>query len=190
MTEDSERASWNRRYRRSESVPGRDPSAYLVESLPTVMRGTAGRRALDVACGSGRNSLYLARNGFAVTGVDDSDVALREAARLVRDAGLEVDFRLMNLREETPAGPFDLVVTIDFLLRPLVPRLYAATAPGGYLLMEVMLQAGTGASSRHNPEFAVESGELQTLFTALAGSVVASSEDPDRGRARILFQKA
>jgi SAM-dependent methyltransferase len=174
VTEDPERANWNRRYRGGGRASGSGPSAYLAESLPTVMRGTAGRRALDVACGGGRNSVYLARNGFAVTGVDDSDVALAEAARRARDAGLEVDFRLMNL---------------DFLLRPLVPRLHAVTAPGGYLLMEVLLQSGAGAP-RHNPEFAVESGELAALFAALPGTVVASSEDPDRGRARILFRKA
>jgi SAM-dependent methyltransferase len=202
VPDESERDVWNRRFRERRRVSGPDPSPYLVECLPTVLSGTAGRRALDVACGEGRNSIYLARNGFRMTGVDNSDVALDAAGRAAREAGLDIDFRLVDLRVDAPTGVFDLVIMMKFLLKPLIPKLYDLAAPGGFLLLEVTLDAGdegssgeTGATrqagtARHNPEFMVACGELESIFAALPGRVVDISELPEREKARILFRKA
>lgn len=190
MPEESERDVWNRRFRDRQRVAGPEPSPFLVECLPTVLQGTGGRRALDVACGEGRNSVYLALNGFQTVGVDNSDVALDQARRLSRSAGLDIDYRLMDLREQFPDGVFDLVVMVKFLLKPLISRLYDVTAPGGYILMEVTLGVATGEPSRHNPEFLVASGELESLFSPFAGRIVASSEHPESERARILFKRS
>lgn len=190
MPKDSERDVWNRRYRDRQRVPGNEPSPFLAESLPTILQGTAGRRALDVASGEGRNSIYLARSGFETVGVDTSDVALDQARRLSRSAGLSIDFRTMDLREQFPDGVFDLVVMVNFLLKPLIPKLYDVTAPGGYILMSVMLDAATGGSSHHNPEFRVVSGELESLFSSFAGRIVTSSEHAVSGKARIVFKRS
>jgi SAM-dependent methyltransferase len=68
-------------------------------------------RALDLGCGTGANAVFLARNGFEVTGVDFSRVALEKAANLAASAGLKVQFvedDLTALRR--PLGTFDLLV--------------------------------------------------------------------------------
>ena len=78
-------------------------------------------RALDLGCGTGANSVFLARHGFEVTGVDFSAVALAKAGRSAEAAGVRVDFvedDLTGLRRVS--GPFDVLVdygTLDDLSR-------------------------------------------------------------------------
>lgn len=67
-----------------------------------------GHTALDIGCGLGRNTRWLARQGYRATGIDISEYALQEARR--RSAGLNLDFLECDvLREPVPGGPFDLV---------------------------------------------------------------------------------
>src|SRR3990170_7335876 len=80
---DDTAAFWDERYRAREAVPERGPAAFLVENLHLLPgRG----RALDVAMGSGRNALFLAAQGYDVTGIDISPAAVErcreEAERL------------------------------------------------------------------------------------------------------------
>ena len=88
------------------------PDAALVawqeeELLATTAAGGA-RRALDVGCGLGRNSRWLATQGFAVTGVDIAPYAVAEATR--RSAGLAAEYLVVDfVREQVPGAPFDLV---------------------------------------------------------------------------------
>ena len=78
---EADRQRWNERYRAEEYLMGERPSRFLMESLPLIVRHCPGRRALDLACGEGRNSIFLASQGFAVTGVDISDEAPSRPAR-------------------------------------------------------------------------------------------------------------
>ncbi len=169
---------------------GSEPSSFVVDCMPAELNGTGGRRALDVACGEGRNSIYLAQCGFQTVAIDNSDVALDKARKLSEGSGCDIDYRLLDLREELPQGHFDLVIVVNFLLRPLIPRLYDVLTRGGYLLMQVIMQTTNGHDRRHNPEFVVTSGELERLFSAFDGIIVRSSEVPERERARILFKKS
>jgi tellurite methyltransferase len=169
---------------------GSEPSPFLVDCIPLVLKGTDGRRALDVACGEGRNSIYLAQCGFQTVAIDNSDVALDKARKLSEGTALNIDYRLLNVREQLPEGHFDLVVVVNFLLRPVIPRLYDILTRGGYFVMQVIMQTTNDPERRHNPEFVVASGELERLFSDFGGTIVRSSEDPERERARILFKKS
>ncbi|MCK5307678.1 MAG: SAM-dependent methyltransferase, partial [Zetaproteobacteria bacterium] len=59
---------WDKRYSVNPSTQLRKPSALLAELLPTLPGG----KALDLACGEGRNAFFLARNGYAVDAIDSS----------------------------------------------------------------------------------------------------------------------
>ena len=87
-------------------------------------------RALDLACGDGRNAIWLAASGWEVTAVDFSSVALDRAAASAQAAGVAVNWEQHDLLEWQPAaGAFDLV-TLVFLHLPGAQRtaVYAAAA--------------------------------------------------------------
>ena len=84
MPTDAEK--WDARYRAEKHPAGAGPVGFLQELLPVLPRG----RALDIAMGAGRNAVFLAANGWHVTGVDCSRVALEKAAALAQQHGIAV----------------------------------------------------------------------------------------------------
>jgi SAM-dependent methyltransferase len=105
-----------------------------------LVAGTAPGRALDLACGEGRNALWLASAGWEVTGVDFSRVAVDRAGRLAAERGLAARFIHADLGEwAPPTAAFDLVL-LAYLQVPAALRgtvleaATAAVAPGGTLL--------------------------------------------------------
>ena len=140
-------------------------------------------RALDVACGAGRNALFLAERGYAVTGVDISGEALSRARRSARTRGLEVEWIERDL-DAGPgvSGPFDLIVLIRYVDLALLGTLCRQLAPGGCLVVEEHLatQRDDVAGPR-NPAFRVPSGALHRAARGL--EVIDSFEgevsDPD-----------
>ncbi len=132
-----EREDWNRRYGEAGQLFGVDPNRFLVAEVDGLVPG----RALDLACGAGRNAVWLAERGWTVTGVDFSDVALEHARRLSAARGVEVEWVQADVREWTPpAAAYDLVAILYLQVpaeerRVVHGRAAAAVAPGGTLLV-------------------------------------------------------
>lgn len=131
-------ASWEERYRGSTALW----SGRVNPTLVTEVVGLVPGRALDVGCGEGGDALWLARQGWEVTGVDWSQVALDRAAEHAAETGLadHVAWVQADLDSwQPPPGAYDLV-SAHFLhptqaqRGPLLSRLAAAVAPGGTLL--------------------------------------------------------
>jgi len=164
---------WNERYSQDfEPFPDR-PAEWLVEHRALL---GGGGRALDVACGDGRNAAYLARLGYDVEAIDASDVAIDALRAAARERGLRVTARVVDLeREPLPTGPYDVVVTMNFLQRDLFGALQAALAPRGLLFYETLGTAHVEQLGRSfNPAYLLERGELLRAFGAL--EVVAHHE--------------
>ena len=132
-----DREGWNRRYAGSELLWSARPNRFLEAEAGNLRPG----RALDLACGEGRNAVWLAEQGWQVTGVDFSEVALTKAARLAEERGVAVDWVLADLYEHVPpARAFDLVAVL-YLHLPAPERKRAlghaadAVAPGGHALI-------------------------------------------------------
>jgi SAM-dependent methyltransferase len=128
---------WDRRYAGSELVWTAQPNRFLVAETTGLTPG----RALDLACGEGRNAIWLAEQGWSVTGVDFSGVALAKAAQLAAARGVAVEWVEADLLgyEPEPAA-YDLVVVLYLQIaaagRGTVLRTAAAAvAPGGALLV-------------------------------------------------------
>jgi SAM-dependent methyltransferase len=127
---------WDRRYGDTDLMWSAGPNA-TVRDLVSGMRPG---RALDLACGEGRNALWLAERGWEVTGVDFSQVAVDRAARLAAERGLAARFVRADLAEWTPPAACADLVLLAYLqvpepLRGVVLRGAAgAVAPGGTLL--------------------------------------------------------
>jgi tellurite methyltransferase len=110
------------------------PSALLVrfsDFLPP-----AGR-ALDLACGYGRNTLYLARQGLAATGIDWSRESLEAGREAAVRANLKVSFVQADLtRFALPANAFSVVICFNYRDGCWYPSIRAALRPGGLLVFE------------------------------------------------------
>lgn len=131
------REDWNRKHGEGGLLFGAEPNRFLVAEVSDLDPG----RALDLACGSGRNAVWLARQGWEVTGVEFSDVALERARGLAAERGVEAEWLEVDLREwQPPARAFDLVVVLYLQLPkdeldPILGRAAEAVAPGGTLLV-------------------------------------------------------
>jgi SAM-dependent methyltransferase len=145
----------------------RDPARWLVDHASMLpARGDA----LDVACGSGRNALWLAARGLHTVAVDRN----RSAIANLRDAALRLHLPLhaevVDLEAEErplPVSAFDLVLVVHYLHRPLFPALKAALRPGGVLVYETFTRAQALRGKPTNPAFLLEPGELRALVAPL-----------------------
>src|SRR5512143_1228453 len=134
----SDQERWDERWAEPKTAHVREPHPLLVSF---VLRNPQVRgRALDVACGVGQNTIWLAQRGFTVDAVDISPVALEHAQRSAAEAGLApraVNFIQADLEGWSPAvGAYDLVAGFRFLNRRLWPRLQAALRSGGWLVYQ------------------------------------------------------
>jgi SAM-dependent methyltransferase len=128
---------WDRRYSATGLVWGAEPNRFLVAEAADLAPG----RALDLACGEGRNALWLAARGWRVTGVDFSRVAVERAREAATGRGLDARFEVGDVTAgPVPGAPADLVVVM-YLQVPASARAAAlagaagALAPGGTLLV-------------------------------------------------------
>lgn len=163
------RDRWNERYAQGgrQWMP-ETPSEWLVDHAELLI---GGGRALDVACGDGRNALYLAHLGYTVDAIDVSDVAIAalRAATASRGLTMTIEPRVVDLeREPLPPGPYDVIVVTNFLQRDLFEPLQQALAPGGLLVFETLARAHVDELGHSfNPAYLVESGELPRAFGRL-----------------------
>ena len=129
--------AWDDRYRDQPLVWSAGPNQFVAERAATLPAG----RALDVACGEGRNALWLAERGWDVVGTDFSPVAIGKARQIAAERGVTVDFRVADVADlGSTDGPFDLVV-LAYLHLPeasmalVLADCAALVAPGGTLLV-------------------------------------------------------
>lgn len=159
---------------RSGSNP---PSPFVMRWLSQPVPGAPARRALDLACGTGRHALSMARAGYAVTALDirfDALQALRASGLPER---LPVHAACVDLtRVPLPRDCFDLIVVTRYLDRALFPALAEALRGGGLLLYETFtehqLRHATGPRSTAH---LLRPGELRSLVTEL--DVLFDEED-------------
>lgn len=156
------RSKWDRRWQERAAADGQ-PDAWLQRITPLLVPG----RTLDVACGSGRNALYLAARGFSVTAIDISGVALAQLRERATQAGLAIDTRRLDLEQNPvlPAGPFDLLLDFYYLHRPVLAPLLGRVAAGGMAVVRTFSSAGDFPAGSVAPEMVLRPGELLHIFS-------------------------
>lgn len=128
---------WNRRYQGGDLLWTDRPNRFLVAEAGGLEPG----RALDLACGEGRNSVWLAEQGWRVTGVDFSRAAIEKAGRLAEQRGVEVDWVCADLLEYAPPPEaFHLVIVLYLQIAEterhvVFSNAASAVARGGTLLL-------------------------------------------------------
>lgn len=182
---------WDERFRGEEFALGTDPSPYLAENIELIKLLAPGRKALDIACGEGRNSIFLAREGFDVTGLDISKAGLEKAIKWMERENLRIDFRIQDLEGYEFTETYDLIINFNFLLRDLIPKSVAALHPGGVIVFDSILDSPY-VPTTHKKEFLLQTGELQSIFSSFHGKIFLPEERlHDRNpTARLIFQMA
>jgi len=161
---------WDERYSGEEYVYGKEPNDFLRQMSGQLQKG----RVLCLAEGEGRNSVYLARQGFEATAVDSSKVGLAKAERLAAEFGVAIETVVSDLADyRIEAGAWNSIVSISCHLHQGLRRrvhrdVVAGLKAGGTFLLEAytpkQLEFGTGGPSSR--EYLME---LATLEVELDG---------------------
>lgn len=155
MIEDRQR--WNKRF---VEFPMPSNAAKIVEKY--ISNGQIGQ-ALDVACGTGRNTHFLAEKGFVVDAVDISDYALAKIKNSDKINKIDTDLDNYNL----VPNRYDLIVNTNYLNRRLVSQMKDALKDGGVLMFETFIVAHGDKKGSMNPDYLLKINELLHSFIGL-----------------------
>jgi SAM-dependent methyltransferase len=139
--------------------------------------------ALDVACGRGRNALWLAEQGLRVRALDRDPAAIESLSAEAQRRRLPVDAAVHDLEAgdaRLGVACFDVIVGVHYLHRPLFPALVNALRPGGLLIYETFTRDQVRRGKPSNPAFLLEHGELPRLVSGL--TIVVQREGDYEGR--------
>lgn len=179
---------WDARYSGTELVWSATPNQFVAAETADLPPG----RALDLATGEGRNAVWLAEQGWTVTGVDFSAAGLAKAGRLAAERGVQVDWVHADVLEHTPdPASYDLVMVIYLQIAPaaldaVFERAVPALAPGGTFLVVghdlANLTEGTGGPQDPDRLYTAEAitARLDGLKIVKAGQVLRTVQGADR----------
>ncbi len=179
---DVDRADWDKRYAATDLVWGASPNRTVEAELSD--QPARGRRALDLACGEGRNALWLAERGWRVTAADFSRVAIERARKLADQRGLEVDWQEADVAAlDSDPGAYALVIIL-YLQVPeddrsrVLDRAVAALAPGGELLMigHALRNLAEGAGGPSSPDVLWDPARLRAEVESRGLAVACCDE--------------
>jgi SAM-dependent methyltransferase len=163
------RQKWDQRYAALASTELTEPTAFVASFLPQL---SGPGRALDIAAGSGRNSLALAQRGFQVDAVDISWQGLylgRQRALAVGLTAAHIRFMVADVEcPWLPQGPYDLILVSRFLYRPLFPLIKERLQAGGWLMYETFLaKAHPDHCASMSEHYLLKPDELRMAFADL-----------------------
>jgi tellurite methyltransferase len=160
-----DRIRWDHQHLSSHDAE--PPSAFIREILESNAWPALCGSALDIACGKGRNAIYIAQRGFTVTALDISAVALAEGRRRAQRQALLIDWHLCDLEASAlapAAGDFDLIVNFNYLQRALIRPMQQAVKPGGHVIFETYLIDQAALGHPKNPDYLLQRNELLDCF--------------------------
>jgi 2-polyprenyl-3-methyl-5-hydroxy-6-metoxy-1,4-benzoquinol methylase len=152
--EDRER--WNQKYANSFTLP-----THVIDVVKNYHHLAIGKKALDIACGMGRHSKFLAQNGFEVEALDISDVAIEHLKSELNIDPKMVDFDYYKLQEKR----YDLIVCTYFLERKLFPQIKEALMDNGIFIFETFMHHEKNTKVPSNKAFLLHKGELEEHFS-------------------------
>ncbi len=182
----TDRERWDRRH--AERPYGDNATPDWLAEIEAELPKTG--RALDVAAGTGRISLWLARARLRVTAVDVSPVGLQRLRDAANAEQLTVETIVLNLHESPlPEGPFDVITCFAYLQRDLFPAMQQRVAPGGLLICGMPTMQNLERHSRPPAPFLVHEGELRELCEPLQIVFYREGWFGERAAARVVAKR-
>jgi tellurite methyltransferase len=150
--------TWDERYANGKYSSAK-PHKLLIELCEKLKTG----KALDLACGTGRNANFLAEKGFQVTAVDNSAVGIEIARQRAQAKEVEIDYRVADLAKGEFAieeNSFDLICDFYYLQRELFAEMKKGVKPGGIVISTIHIYGDGEEEGR----FLLKEGELKEFF--------------------------
>lgn len=166
MQEDKQR--WNEKY--LVAPMPHETSDILIDNIHLAKQG----RALDIACGTGRNTHFLADKGFIVDAVDFSDYALEKIRNDEKIHKIDADLDSYTFKEDA----YTLILKVNYLDRKMFPSIIKALQKDGIFIYETFVKTETGEGYHNptNPDFHLDRDELPKAFSELE---ILSYEEKD-----------
>ncbi|MFC1874709.1 class I SAM-dependent methyltransferase [Chloroflexota bacterium] len=137
------------------------PAQFLVENVDILPKG----RVLDVAMGNGRNSMYLAKLGFCVEGIDISTEGVSTALELAQKAGVTIKAQVANLESYViEKEAYELIICFNYLQRSLIPQIKDGLIRNGMIVYETFIVDQAQFGKPNNPDYLLKHNELLTMF--------------------------
>ncbi len=157
-----DKEKWNSKYEADEYITGKEPSRWLQENVSLL---ASSGKAIDIAGGEGRNSVFAASRGYEVTCLDISENGLRKAQALAQEKNTKITTVFADLDSDSlKVNEYDLVLCFNFLERSLFPGICKALKPGGLLFYETFTVDYLKYSS-FKKEWVLEANELLQAFS-------------------------
>jgi 2-polyprenyl-3-methyl-5-hydroxy-6-metoxy-1,4-benzoquinol methylase len=173
-THDEDRQTvWNRRYAEHSSIG--EPS-FVLQTFHSFLPQSG--MALDIACGTGANSLFMAQYGLDVDAWDFSRVALNRLRREAADSDLAqcINTRCVEIDADVlPPSKYQVIVNCHYLDRSIIPAMKMALAPGGLLFFQTFTANKRVNLGPSKSAFLLAPGELQDLMQGL--EILASQDE-------------
>jgi SAM-dependent methyltransferase len=161
-----DRSKWDQRYAEDSHRTRAQPGEFITQWIDRVTIGNA----LDVACGLGQKSIFLAEAGFQVDAIDVSNVGLKRASQQAEVDELDINWIQHDLDQPYNFNQkYDLIIVMWYVDLLLIRLLCDQLAPGGYLLCEEHLACDNDSGAFIGPKNANFRVAPNALYEAVAG---------------------
>lgn len=154
-----DKIKWDKKYKNTPSLLEDRAASKRLENIIDKVNG---KKALDIACGAGRNSIFLAKKDFNVDALDISKVALDN---LQNKGYKNISTKLIDLEGYKPEKDnYDLIIMTNYLDRDIIPILCESLKKEGVLFIETYMDHPSNTKPNSNPDFLLKKDELKTFF--------------------------
>ena len=161
-----DKQKWDTKYiKKSQLLKSREASL----NLQKYVKESSGKKALDLACGAGRNSIYLAQNGFEVDSIDIAKAALDALESHAKDAEVSklINPKLIDLDIFKPTSDtYDLALMANFLDRDLINKTKDALKTDALFIVETYMVADDNEKTKSDPDNLLQRNELKDFFSS------------------------
>ena len=155
-----DKQKWNKKFAENEEYLTYRPPAPMVEEY---YHKCGGKNVLDLACGTGRHTLFLSKRNYLVDAVDISDVALNHLKPQINENAtlIEADLDTYTPKKEQ----YNLVIMTNYLDRDLISRAKESLKVGGTFIVETYMEDEANEKVGYNPAFLLQKEELKSIFS-------------------------
>jgi tellurite methyltransferase len=176
---------WDNKYSTEVYLFGEKPVPFLVDNVHLLPKG----KALDIAMGEGRNGVYLATQGFDVTGLDISEKGLQKAHQLAKKNNVTIETKIVDLQSfKLEPNTYDVILCTYYMQRDLFKQFQSALKPGGMIVVETY-NVDYLKYQRFSRKWALDTNELLDIFKSLRVIRYQDYDDGKEAYSSIIAQK-